>query len=127
MHTKQNIASQAMSAVMNKDRAGWLSCFADDAVLRDPVGGSPLDPDGSGLVGRDALGKFWDMVVEPAHHVRFDVREEHCSGRSIARAATVYIDLGGAELSYPGIFVYDLSSSGLIERLCGYFEPPVLD
>jgi steroid delta-isomerase len=116
-----------MNAVMNKDRSGWLACFADRAVLRDPVGGSPLDPEGKGLVGLDALGRFWDAVVAPAGAVRFDVREEHCSGASVARVAPVEIELGPARtLRYDGVFVYDLDSDGKIARLSGYFEPPSL-
>lgn len=119
--------TRAMNAVMNKDRAGWLACFAEGAVLRDPVGGSPLDPEGTGLVGHAALGRFWDAVVGPARGVRFEVREEHVSGRSVARVATVEIDLGQAHpIRYDGVFVYDLDHTGHIEHLAGYFEPPAL-
>ncbi len=117
--------NRAMNAVMNKDRAGWLNCFSQDAVLRDPVGGSPLDPDGKGLVGRAELARFWDAVVAPAGAVRFRVREEHRSGASVARVATVEIDLAEEHtISYDGVFVYDMNAAGRIQRLCGYFEPP---
>ncbi len=114
-----------MNAVMNKDRAGWLSCFSPDAVLRDPVGGSPLDPKGEGLVGQAALARFWDAIVAPVSAVRFKVREEHHSGASVARVATVEIDGSPSHtISYDGVFVYDLNSLGQIERLSGYFQLP---
>ncbi|MEM9188751.1 MAG: nuclear transport factor 2 family protein [Myxococcota bacterium] len=119
-----SMPTQAMAAVMRKDREAWLNCFSDEAILQDPVGGSPLDPEGKGLVGREALGRFWDAVVAPAGRVRFDVREEHTSGSSVARVATVHIELGNAEIQYDGVFVYDLGAEGRIECLRGYFEAP---
>ncbi|MEO1695854.1 MAG: nuclear transport factor 2 family protein [Planctomycetota bacterium] len=117
--------TRAMRAVMSKDREAWLDCFTPDAVLRDPVGGSALDPDGTGLVGREALAGFWDAVVAPAASVAFEVREEHVSGRSVARVATVEIGRSeGEPLRYDGVFVYDLDEGDRIQKLCGYFELP---
>jgi len=115
---------RAMKAVMRKDRDAWLDCFAEDAVLRDPVGGSPLDPRGDGLVGRDALGRFWDGVVAPLDDVRFEVREEHVSGASVARVATVHLGSAAGEITYDGVFVYDLGADGRITELRGYFALP---
>lgn len=121
----QDAPSLAMNAIMNKDRAAWLACFTDDAVLRDPVGGSPLDPEAKGLVGKDALGRFWDAVVEPAGGFHFHVRDEFVSGTSVARVATVEIERGpGRTLKYDGVFVYDMDGSGRIAHLHGYFEWP---
>ena len=31
-----------------KDKKNWLSLFADDAIVQDPIGVSPLDPEGEG-------------------------------------------------------------------------------
>ena len=43
----EHLAVQAninsMHHAMNKDKEAWLGLFADDAVVRDPVGVSPLD------------------------------------------------------------------------------------
>lgn len=125
MTNPRSTPEHAMQAVMRKDRSAWLDCFAEDAVLRDPVGGSPLDPEGEGLVGREALGRFWDAVVAPLQSVRFDVREEHASGRSVARVATVtLVSPGGADMRYDGVFVYDLGGDDRIAELRGYFELP---
>ena len=124
--TGHDTPSRAMNAVMNKDRAGWLSCFTENARVRDPVGGSPLDPEGKGLVGKEALGQFWDLMVSPAGAVRFDVKEEYISGRSVARVGTVRIEREPeAAITYGGVFIYDLDVSGRIEHLHGYFQMPV--
>ena len=109
---------------MKKDREAWLDCFAPDGILRDPVGGSPLDPDGVGLRGRENLATFWDRVVASIKAVRFDVREEYSSGHSIAKVATVSLILPtGDTVEYGGVFVYDVEA-GRITALNGYFAPP---
>ena len=41
-----------VAAVEAKDRAAFLANFADDAVVEDPVGPSPLEPTGRGHRGR---------------------------------------------------------------------------
>lgn len=121
----KSVSDRAMQAVMSKDRQAWLDCFSEDALLRDPVGGSPLDPRGVGLRGHIELGMFWDRVVTPVKEVRFDIREEHCSGASIAKVATVNLTTEtGAAISYPGVFVYDVDESGRISQLKGYFIWP---
>ncbi|MBV1857782.1 MAG: hypothetical protein KUG77_05165 [Nannocystaceae bacterium] len=59
--------------------------------------------------------------------MRFDVREEHPSGASVARVATVHLTLSsGAGVQYPGVFVYDLDSEARIQALRGYFALPAL-
>ncbi|NIL57907.1 nuclear transport factor 2 family protein [Salinispora arenicola] len=120
-----SVSDRAMSAVMAKDRGAWLDCFAEDALLRDPVGGSPLDPHGRGFRGHAALAQFWDSLVEPAQDVRFVVREEYPSPEATAKVASVAITLpGGEALTYDGVFVYEVDESGRIASLSGYFTPP---
>ena len=118
-------SDSAMQAVMNKDREGWLECFASDGLLRDPVGGSRLDPEDQGFRGHQALGRFWDEVVVPTREVRFEVREEHAAGNAIAKVATVHLRFANdISVSYDGVFVYHVDADGRITSLCGYFTPP---
>ena len=49
----------------NKD--AWLSLFADDAIVRDPVGPSLFDPEGQGHRGKPAIEAFWDTVIGPSN------------------------------------------------------------
>jgi steroid delta-isomerase len=64
-HPAATAALTAMNAVTASDRDTWRSCYADDAVLYDPVGGSPLDPQGAGIRGHDALRNFWQQAIAP--------------------------------------------------------------
>lgn len=121
----KTVSDRAMAAVASGDRAAWLGCFGPDAVLQDPVGGSPLDPEGSGLRGRAAFEKFWDIAIATMAAIRFDVHREFPSGQSIAKVATVHLDLPTKQtVSYEGVFVYDVDESGRIQALRGYFTPP---
>ena len=46
-----------------KDKKNWLSLFADNAIVQDPIGASPLDPEGEGHKGIEAIEKFYDSVI----------------------------------------------------------------
>jgi hypothetical protein len=37
---------QSVTLAMKGDREGWLALYADDAVVKDPVGKSPFDASG---------------------------------------------------------------------------------
>lgn len=56
--TARELARRSQAAVRAKDRETWLSLFAPDAVVADPVGPSPFDPDGRGHRGLAAIAAF---------------------------------------------------------------------
>jgi steroid delta-isomerase len=121
-HPAAAAARTAMNAVSTGDRDAWLSCYADDAVLHDPVGGSPLDPDGTGLRGRAALDRFWQQAVA-ANQIRFDVTAVHAAGREAAVVATVTTRFPhGAVASYDGVFVYTVDDEERIASLRAYWD-----
>jgi steroid delta-isomerase len=43
-------------------REAWIDLFADDCLFEDPVGVSPLDPEGKGH-RKSELGRFWDKSI----------------------------------------------------------------
>jgi steroid delta-isomerase len=121
-HPAAAAARAAMAAVTAGDRDAWLSCYADDAVLYDPVGGSPLDPDGAGVRGRAALGHFWEQAVAP-HRIRFDVTAVHAAGDEAAVVATVTTRFPhGAVVGHDGVFVYTIGDDERIVSLRGYWD-----
>lgn len=121
-HPAAVAARTAMNAVSAGDRNTWLACYADDAVLHDPVGGSPLDPDGSGLRGHAALGHFWDLAVA-ANQVRFDVTAVHAAGSEAAVVATVTTRFPhGAVVTYDGVFVYTVDADRRVTSLRAYWD-----
>ena len=121
-HPAERAARAAMGAVTAGDRVAWLRAYADDAVLHDPVGGSPLDPDASGLKGRPALEGFWDLTIEP-NDVCFTIAAVHPSGDEAAVVASVDIAFAnGARVAYDGVFVYAVDDEGRIARVRSYFD-----
>jgi hypothetical protein len=58
-----------MNACHEKDKQAWVDNFADDALIEDPIGRSPLDPEGKGASrGKDAISRFWDNQIAPTPH-----------------------------------------------------------
>lgn len=111
-----------MRAVMDGDRDAWLACFAEDAVVHDPVGGSPFDPEGRGLRGHDALRAFWDAGIAPAD-VTFTIRETHGTEAEAALVGEAHVRLpGGAEARYDGVFAYAVDDGGRITSLRAYWD-----
>ena len=57
-----------------KDKQNWLDLFADDAIVQDPIGKSPLDPVGDGHKGKEAIEKFYDTVIANGN-IEFNILE----------------------------------------------------
>ena len=45
----QELGFLSREYAVGKDKAKWLSLFAENAVVQDPIGVSPLDPSGEGI------------------------------------------------------------------------------
>jgi len=105
------------------DREAWLENFANDAVVEDPVGPSPLDPTGHGHHGRKAIGQFWDRVIGPCA-VRFEIDRHYSCGNEIANIGTVYNRLPGSdtEIAAEGVFVYRVDAEGKLVSLKAYWD-----
>ena len=63
-HPAMLAARGSWSAVRRKVKQDWLDVMADDVVIEDPIGVSPLDPVGRGHRGKEAVGAFWDQNIE---------------------------------------------------------------
>lgn len=108
---------------MEKNKQAWLALYRDDAILRDPVGASPLDPSGQGHCGKAAIEKFWDNVIAPAtltltpglrcpsgsHSCAVPMRAENNMG-------------GGIKTAVDMIAVYQVDDNGLIESMSAYWD-----
>ena len=46
-----------------KDKKNWLALFDENAIVQDPIGKSPLDPEGHGHKGIAAIERFYDTVI----------------------------------------------------------------
>jgi len=113
MGAAYDMGRKSMARAEAKDREGWLSLFADDAVVQDPVGPSPFDAEGHGQRGIDAITAFYDNVISASEKVRFDMRQSAEGADECAFAGTIYITLpGGQEGSVELVNIYKVTPDG---------------
>ena len=100
----------------------WLDLFADDAIVQDPVGVSPLDPTGQGHHGKAAIEAFWNMAMPNGIH-SFTIRESHPSGDSCANVVTLSNKLpDGSLITTDCVAVYTANDEGKIVSLRAYWD-----
>ncbi|MEE8164772.1 MAG: nuclear transport factor 2 family protein [Myxococcota bacterium] len=112
-----------VAAVQSGDRAAFLANFAENALVEDPVGPSPLDPSGEGHRGHAAIAAFWDLIIGPGS-VRFEIQRAYACGSEVANVGTIYNALsdGGGEIAAEGVFVYRVDAEGKLVSLKAYWD-----
>lgn len=121
-HPARDMAIQSMERVEGGDREGWLALWADDGVIQDPVGPSPLDPEGLGHRGIEAITAFYDKVIAPAE-LRFHIRHSYACGSECANVGTITTRVGGSMVSRTELVaVYRLDEDGKLASLRAFWE-----
>lgn len=121
-HPARDMSVRSMTAVENGDREGWLSLFAADGIVEDPIGPSSFDPEGKGHRGIDAIAAFYDNVISQAP-LRCIVRESHAAGNECANVYTLTMDLGGGTRAVvEGVFTYLIDDDGKLAAMRGFWE-----
>jgi steroid Delta-isomerase len=122
--TARDLARQSQAAVHRKDREAWLSLFAPDAVVADPVGPSPLDPDGDGHRGLAAIGAFYDTVIAPNEHISFEIERSYLCGDEVADVGTIRTKLPGGDhvVVVRGVYTYRADGAGRLAALRAFWE-----
>jgi steroid Delta-isomerase len=124
MTDARDLGRASMAAVEAGDRRAWLELFADDAVVEDPVGPSPFDPDGRGHRGIEAIAAFYDTVIGVNESIRFSINQSFLCGDEAANVGVIRIQLpGGTAVEVDGIYVYRRSPEGKIASLRAFWEP----
>ena len=108
----QEASRKSGKYVVEGNKQAWLALFADDAIVQDPVGISPLDPSGLGHRGKKAIEAFWDMAM-PNGIASFEIRESHPAGDSCANVVTLSNRLpDGTEIKTDCVAVYTADDAG---------------
>ena len=116
-------SKQSIEYATSKQKDGWLNLFSPDAQLHDPVGCSPLDLNGQGHCGHDAIARFWDSIIQPAD-LSIDVILRILSGEhACAVHQVVSHTLADNQVSQvPMIVTYDVNHQGLITLLRAFWN-----
>lgn len=121
-HPARRAALASVTAIEAGDREGWLALFADDAVVADPVGPSPFDPEGNGHRGRDAIAAFYDTVIAQAQ-VRFSLRASYVAGDECANEGTITSTFpDGSAGIVDGVYLYRVDADGRLVSVRAFWE-----
>ncbi|HWS37579.1 MAG TPA: nuclear transport factor 2 family protein [Actinoplanes sp.] len=119
----RELARQSQAAASVKDRAGWLGLFAENAVVEDPVGPSPLCPDGLGHHGAEAIAAFYDSVIGQVDGMRFEIERSYLCGDEVADVGSIHLTFpGGDTMRVRGVFTYRSDGAGRIAALRAFWE-----
>lgn len=121
-HPAREVAVRSMTAVEAGDREAWLALFADDAIIEDPIGPSPMNESGEPRRGRAAIAEFYDTVVANGE-VRFTIRDSFACGHEVANVGTITVTFpGGARSVVDGVYTYRIDDRGQLAALRAYWE-----
>lgn len=121
-HPARAAAERSMDAVHRKDKRAWLDNFADDALVEDPIGSSPLDPEGKGHRGKTAIADFWDKQIGP-NRVLFHIKDSYAAGSEVANVGTITVAMPtGAIMLVDGVFTYRVDDAGKLTALRAFWE-----
>jgi steroid Delta-isomerase len=116
---------RALDAISRKDKERYISLYAPNGVIHDPVGRSALDPTGSGHRGHDSLAKFWDEYIARIGGLSFRVHTSLATDNQVANSFTMIMQLPEGETnSLESIFIYRVDEAGLLLYVGGYWEMP---
>lgn len=117
-------ASQRSAATVAKGvKEAWVSLFAPDGVVEDPVGPSMFDPEGKGHHGHEGIAAFWDLAIAGVARFHFTIDDSFANGDTCANVGTITTVLqDGTTVETEGVFVYRVDEQGLIKSMRAHWE-----
>jgi steroid delta-isomerase len=127
--TARELGQRSRAAVHAKDRDGWLDLFADDAIVQDPIGPSPFDPEGQGHRGKEAIAAFYDTVIAPSAAIVFEIERSYLCGAEVADVGIIRTTLAGGthEAIVHGVYTYRTNGAGKLASLRAFWEFDALE
>ena len=104
-----------------KDKQKWLDLFAEDAIVQDPIGKSPLDPIGDGHKGKEAIEKFYDTVIANGN-IEFNILESIPCADECANFAQIINVVGDVKIETKMIVIYRVNSDDKIVSLRAFWD-----
>jgi steroid Delta-isomerase len=125
----RELAIRSRAAVQAGDREGWLALFAHDAVVQDPIGPSPFDPEGKGHHGRQAIAAFYDTVIGPSESISFEIEQSYRCGDEVADVGIIRTTIAGGthQAVVHGVYTYRANGDGKLVSLRAFWEFETLE
>ena len=121
-HPAYAAARKSWAGAMAQDKEFWLSAFADDAVVEDPVGPSMYSEDGSGQRGTSMLSDFFDASIAVTSSLEFDMLDAIACGDEIVFLGTLRVGLGDNVMDTDIVINYRVNDSGVLLNLRAFWE-----
>jgi len=90
--------------------------FDENAIVQDPIGKSPLDPEGHGHKGIAAIERFYDTVIANGD-IEFNILESIPCAEECANFAEIINIVGDVKIETKMIVIYRVNSSDKIVSL----------
>ena len=125
-HPARLASQRSYAAVGTGDLEHWLTVYAEDAVIEDPVGPSMFDPEGLGHRGHAGISAFWEKAIAPIARFEFEINDSFANPGSntcanIGRIRTSFPD--GSHTTTDLIMVYVVNDDGTVASMKAYWEP----
>jgi|TARA_B100001094_G_scaffold323465_1_gene374425 hypothetical protein len=117
----QELSFLSRDFAVAKDKGNWLALFAKDALVQDPIGKSPLDPEGNGHRGIAAIEKFYDTVIANGN-IEFTIIESIPCADECANYAQIVNLVGDIKIETKMIVIYRINSNNKIESLRAFWD-----
>ena len=122
VNAAQAASRRSAEYVSRGNREAWLALFAEDAVVQDPVGVSPLDPSGEGHRGQAAIADFWQQTIA-GNAIAVEILSSHPAGEECANVVSLHNRMAsGAEFRLQMVVVYRANVEGKIVSLKAYWD-----
>lgn len=122
MSLADEAGKRSRAAVKARDKQAWVDNFAEDAVVQDPVGPSPFNPDGKGHRGKEAIEAFWDNIIAPTEKLDFIFDSTYDCGTHQANVGRIITTMNGYQMTAEGVFTYEANEDGKLVVLRAYWE-----
>lgn len=125
-HPARAASQRSYSAVAKGDLDEWLTVYAEDCVLEDPVGPSMFDPEGAGHRGHEGISAFWNLAIAPIGKFEFEINESFANPggntcANVGRIMTSFPD--GSHTTTDLVMVYVVNDDGRVASMKAYWEP----
>lgn len=122
-HPAMVAARSSWSCVQRRAKEEWLELMAEDVVIEDPIGVSPIDPTGQGFRGRQAARAFWEKNVAATESIAITAHESFAAGNESAHVLTLTTRFpNGVRMTVHGVFTYAVNDEGKLRALRGYWQ-----
>ena len=117
----QELSFLSRDYAVAKDKENWLALFTKDALVQDPIGKSPLDPEGNGHKGIAAIEKFYDTVIANGD-IEFTIIESIPCADECANYAQIVNLVGDIKIETKMIVIYRINANNKIESLRAFWD-----